>query len=133
MEKDRICLDCGTSIQERRQRSVRCGPCQTEHTRKLVAERSRKKYIPKILGPLLCLDCGKPVERGKYKGSKIRCEPCREKFKVRYSREYEEVIVLKSCLECQELMVIERKEGGHLGKYRNYCPTCRPKHYGRRK
>jgi hypothetical protein len=79
------------------------------------------------------MDCGIPLERGRYKGSLMRCNPCREKFKVKYAKEYEEIIVLKTCLECNELMIIERKEGEHLGKYRNYCPTCRPKHYGRRK
>jgi len=133
MDKERVCLDCGISIKERPYGSVRCKPCQVEYTRKRVAERSRKRYVPKILKPLFCLDCKKPMERGKYRGNKIRCESCRKEFKVKYAREYEEVIVLKSCLECQELMVVERKEGEHLGKYRNYCPTCRPKHYGRRK
>lgn len=98
-----------------------------------MAGKRIRLYIKKIPKPLFCMDCKIPVERGKYKGNVIRCKPCREIYKVKYAREFEEILVLRSCLECKELMMVERKEGNHQGKYKNYCPNCRSNHYKRRK
>jgi len=134
IKKDRFCLDCGVSINDRVNNSKRCFNCQRERTRISVNERVKKAYLKKRVqfptDTIKCMECGKDIIRGEFRGKNKRCPECKSKFKYDW-RDNTGILVAKTCCECNEIMIIDRKTT--LGKYRNYCEVCRPLHYHRTK
>lgn len=132
----RVCLDCGISIDDRNFKAKRCIGCSTSRRRKRQCEKAKLRYKKNYVQKLrYCEYCSKEIEKGdisnrSYSLLKL-CKECRSKSTW---RDNIEVQVLKECLMCGKLMIIERKNKENWsGKPRNYCEECRPNHYKRRK